>query len=381
MYIRLRKPNRVVQITERVDSFGMSPKMHFAPEGGSTVTRVLESSWSEWSSVYADILGESMVGTRTANGRELGYIKRLVPWAIPLANANTHNRRWLWADDVQVEGIGVPTDIETDDEAVMYDGSAGGLPIASTTGNESDFYPRYEKARYTVRYSPPQTYTILSDDEMNQTQAASVYWESSLRRYVTKMYRPGGEFLTLEGQSFYYAGAPGDQAVAVGYRGVNKLLAYFNIAMTWHQIPVDAIPSKFFNPTAQNKAIDLCLGRVNSTEFFGCDKGTLLMTAVELKPYTNHIGEIMYDVTYAFKFFNPSRESWPPGLDVYPGHQHIYRAARSAFDSQGWYELVSNESLATANVPTNFIAQTNDTNIYDWSEFKYLFEPANYKLP
>lgn len=368
-----------------------SPRLRFEPDRTSAV-RVIECAWDDYLDLALGIIGDSHVTTGpaitqddidnrlpfvnpyTPTGQPLpgsgyaptplprpfpdvtdgyAFVGRYVPWSFPIRNSSK-NDRFLYASSVEIEGRGVPdnsSQIEND-------------------GTESkDSIAVYKHARFTIQFDT-RMYDIM-DDETFIGATQKVVDESLMLRYVTKIYRPQGEFLHLDGNAYFYGGIRPAKALT---RGVNKTIISYNLSLTWHFIPAEAVPSTFLNFDAPNLAIDNCLGRINDRDFHGCKKGTLLLMAAEIKPQVSAFGNRTYDITYMFKFLNPS------GFDMggsgnAVGHNHIFRP----FAPSGWYEAVSSSALATAVNPTNFIAQTENVNIYNFANFRMLFRPANWR--
>ncbi len=82
--------------------------------------------------------------------------------------------------------------------------------------------------------------------------------------------------------------------------------------MIWRQVPrrmIAAAPviapfaSQFGIVTVQQAAFDLAVGRVNSDTFAGYSPGTLLCEPPELTQWVQATGEIVFDVTFHFKYF------------------------------------------------------------------------------
>jgi hypothetical protein len=332
---------------------GDSPKFSFSDER-SFASRVIDVPWASWPRFVQDVLGYSIAtkynpvaGTGNSG---LPFISRVIPWSIPFDNRSKQSR-WLWASRVDVEGIGAPS------SGTWYE----------LSGRDQIAY--YGQARCRISYET-RTYDIVRDP-----QGGGSYDESDLTRYVTKYMKPQGEFLYLDGAAYYYGTGAGTTATPIS-RGVNKTLISYNLSITWHKIPVDGVPTAFLNPEKSNRAIDVCLGKVNNATFAGCEKGTLLLLSVEFKPFVGALGDRYYDITYYFKFFNPTTEK---RNDNSVGHQHVFRP----FKTPGWYEALAGDigkNLATAALPTNFVARTKGVNIYDWADFGYLFRPADHPV-
>ncbi len=360
---------------------GRSPKFTLEMDR-SSASRVVETSWSNWGRFAQCVLGYATLGV-DENGKP--GLSRAFPWSIPINN--TSNRRFLFASKIEIEGIGTPT-------------PAGS---ACVIGSDNNAMAWYERARHTITFDT-RTYDILADEQMGvaiqtttggggapgdaQLPPPSGIDESRLVRYVTKIVKPAGEFLTLDSSAYYYAGLLVGGNIVPMSRGQNKVIGSYNVSITWHLVPKEAVPSELYNPNCVNKAIDKCLGRVNRADFDGMKQGTMLLMAVELKPMVSPLGDRVFDITYMFKYFSPSATAKYNPANV-PGHNHIYRSigggATANVSTNGWYEAFANRAIALATTntfaPTNFVAQTDGINIYDWADFNNLFRPANYPPP
>ncbi len=344
-----------------------SPRIRFENDR-TTAVRTIECAWGDYFDLGQGIIGDSFVDTGdpfTDNNTVLHagrkFISRYIPWGFPYLNGSS--QRYLWASSVEVEGRGVPT---------------GQIQIG---GDGNDAVALYKNARLTVHFDT-RMYDIMPDVRLRVLTDGTMD-ESTLIRYVTKIYRPQGEFLVLEGSAYYYAGLSVDGGPRALSRGVNKTIVSYNLALTWHFIPEDGVPSIFVNPTAPNLAIDKCLGRVNDATFHGCRQGTLLLMAAELKPQISAFGNRLYDITYMFKFLNPSQTEYAGNV---PGHNHIFRpfGGDNTPSTAGWYEAVASRTLAlgtgVGGFVTNFVAKTDDINIYNYADMTKLFRPAAWRI-
>lgn len=339
--------------------------------------RTIECPWLDYHDLAQGILGQSYVAVgppiTTIDASAAGsnpnpfpwftpgykYVGRYTPWSFP-SFVNRSYKRYLWACSAEIEGRGVPLDSN------------------QIFGSGNDAESLYKNARLTVQFDT-RLYDIMDDATFIGVTNKDVD-EGRLIRYVTKIYRPQGEFLVLEGNAYFYAGLTFDGGARPLTKGVNKTVVSYNISLTWHFIPEEGVPSIFFNSTAPNIAIDRCLGRVNNDTFHGARKGTLLLMAAELKPQISAFGDRTYDITYMFKFLNPSQTEYFGNV---PGHNHIFRpfgANATPTPTNGWYEAVASESLSQAATPTNFVAMANDINIYNFADFRTLFRPATWSL-
>lgn len=345
--------------SERFGSRGESPQVSLEVDR-STATRVVDVAWGERWQFATAVVGSARLGV-ARDGK--AAIIRIAPWRFPRP-AFGSGLGWLWATKVSFRGVGTPT--------------LGDQECVEGANNEAE--AKYELARCTIVYET-RSYDILSDEEHYVRHGQSLD-EASLARYVTRTVRPQGEFLSLDGGAFHYAGltnAKGESPTVK--RGLNKTIVAYNLSLTWHLVPYEAIPSKFYNTTGPNFALDRCLGCVNNKPFAGLPAGTLMLGAAEIRPAASPLGQRVADVTYFLKFFNPSDTVRGHTIhqNYVAGHQHIYTPKPPASGEAGWYEVVTDDALAASSTaPTNFIAQTDEVSIFNWRDFDNLFRPATY---
>lgn len=370
------RPGTPIVWTEKINT-QRSPKFTLEADR-STCTRVVDVSWDWLENFAQSVMGYQSLSTlrisdsysHVPTSLAYPYISRVAPWAANFGNSP--NPDFLYASKFDAEGLGVPLD------RVCIDGT-----------NE-DAVARYQNARCTITFTT-RTYDILTDSQMYALEPTMD--ESSWRRYVTRLIRPSGEIFTFQagdGGFFYSFGAATSSTAC--QTGINKLVISYNWAVTWHQIPIAAVPSNLYNPGCVNPAIDNCLGTVNSTTFQGAKQGQLLLLAVEIKPMVSPLGERIFDITYMFKFFAPGMKGYPegyhyspvPNFTIFAGHNHVLvppvKIPTTSTLTSNWYEVLSDKTIAASTTPTNFIAKTDGLNIYDFREFRNLFRPATYNL-
>lgn len=321
----------------------------------SSCTRIIDVAWNDYHTFAKAALGYTVGPDLTRQ-----CLSRKAPWGAPVYRSDYES--FLYASKVSVEGLGV-------------DAAQGVI-----AGSDDYAEAIYKIARCTVEFTT-RTHEIMTDDA-HSSACGGAADESLFKRYVTKVVRPSGEFLSLgDGTAFYCnlrtGTAPSQVPVSIA-RGINKALLYFNLSLTWHLVPYDCIPSKFYNPNQPNDAIDTCLGRVNNDTFCGMPKGTMLLMAVEIRPLITPFGDRVADLTYMFKQFNNEVGT----LDVCnnpKGHNHFFRPKKDALD-RGWYEGTYDGPTAIAPAPncTNFVAMTDGVSIYDWGSFPNLFRPCQH---
>lgn len=327
-----------VTFTEHAESMGVSPTASYG-WNDSTVTRVYDVPWINWPAAVTALLGYPEHSAL--------YVIRHVPHTYPLTNI-TDFRRFLYATKVtSVVGL-TPTGNTT---ANAYQGDGG-----QTVGT-------FNTARLTVQYTT-LPFDILSDAEMAAGASYSGTTgtgfqlnghaiEYGWKRYITKLVRPTGQFITLPQTVNGSISYKWVDTTSTLEQGVSKLINPAYLQVTWHQVPEQSVPSKLIND-GSGGYIEVYLGKVNSLIFNNMPIGTLLYTAAELKPYRDPNGQRIFDITYTFKYFRPSTK----------GHQALFKPTSAA-----WIEV-------TTDGATNLVTQTAGKSIYDWADFRDLFQPG-----
>lgn len=375
----------------------VSPTFSFGVDQ-SSVVRSIQTPWSTWPQFMRRVIGYSAGVRYVSSGGSIAgsWIQRQEPWAFTPLTRSTDGRRYLWATNLDGVGVGVP----------------GG--VSASVSQVDDFgVAKYERARMKISFNT-LSYDIYTDDEMRNApggsyaagSAGQIIDESSLLRYVTPVFRPQGETITLQGQLFRKAGltsggtfTDGTTEARIIPEGLAKVLVSTNLMLTWHAIPMEAVPSRLFDryratnsyPAATNYAIDSCLGCVNKNPIpltaGGFDKSTLLLTACEMRPFVNVLGQRNVDITYMLKHFNPTREldkstGSSAATPAIIGHNHVlHRELKAGADSDrynGWYEALADPVRAKMVRPncTNFVLMADNKSVYDWRDFEWLFRPA-----
>lgn len=345
-----------IQWWERYSSQGESPRVSLEPDR-STAVRTVDTRWEDRWAFAENVIGSSQLGL-SQNGK--ATIRRIDPWRFPRP-AFGSGLGWLWASKISTSGVGKPS-------GECFD------------GNNNEAQAVYKYARHTITYET-RTYDILSDTEYYSTYGQAMD-ESDLKRYITKVVRPQGEFLALDGNSYHYGGlvdARGDAQPLK--RGISKPIISFNLSLTWHLIPYEAIPSKFHNAAGPNHAIDRTLGCVNNKAFAGWPIGTVLLTAASVDPVVSPLGQRYVNITYYFTVRNPSEtvRGHPIHQNYVAGHQHVFSPKPPFGGEPGWYEFTTSKTVAeSTTAPTNFIAKEDDVSLYRFRDFDMLFRPATY---
>lgn len=262
---------------------------------------------------------------------------------------------------------------------------------------DADGVATYEKAKVSLLYETV-TWKILSDAKMKENGYVDPSFgnpdEATVQRYVTKFYQPTAEYLTLPFMGMVWSeqlSTPVDlsvQPVAVpGSLGV--LVPATEIMYLWRQVP------------GRPLALDTHIGSVNDAEFDGYRRGTLLLTSIDLKPYRWFLGQIVWDITYKMKYFEPqtkphrnaagniitdangipydsTTDRTGTAINEYYGHNHFLRYKPGGNNTpDGWldpvYNLISHNGVRpTAGFSVNRQMTTGRT-VYEYKDFKYLF--------
>lgn len=186
------------------------------------------------------------------------YIHRVIPKAHPISH---RGKRFLYARDIlSVEGR---TPIS---EGIDRDGRYG----VHTT------------ATVTVGYQTVP-YKILPDSAV--LTSPGVPDESLLKRYITRLAAPAGEYFQLPRGSHRWLSdlTPANQTLG---RIINRL----DFAYTWHEVP--GLPDSLVG----------AIGKVNSVMFDKFPANNLYLVAIEAVPYKSIIGTTVWDITYRMRY-------------------------------------------------------------------------------
>jgi hypothetical protein len=283
---------------------------------GARVTRMLDCDWTKSLSFADKLLGFPSIKTGTGN---IKYVSRLTPAFHP-DFLDAMGNPWIYATRItKLEGIGF-RDKTTDDTAV------------------------YKTGRLTVVYES-LTYEVKEDDEV---QAAGVPDESRLLRYVTILFKPYAEFLTLPVGFMRWITAD-KQPVNFG---LPLLIPTWQIDFIWHLIPKTNLPlAKIADAqgTINNAAFVTPLGTFPT--------GTLLLLNADLKPIRSALGDRLYDIHYHVKYKEPI-------LGGGGDHNFFLRRKGTAPNETLSWELATANGLSTGD------------RLFKSTDFKLLFKPA-----
>jgi hypothetical protein len=330
----------------------------------SEATRVFLVPWEEREQAVLDFLGYSIAvdaiipaGQFNA-GTACQYVSRITPDFHPdYLRTNSNNQPYLWADSVSIEPFGMVTDT---DGNPIYDAT----DPATISSNET---PVFNFAKMSVHYST-RLYPILNDSEMNTFDG--IIDESSLLRYVEVQKHPQAEYLTLPDGTFNYVAGGGVPAAPVpGAPG--KVQNMTDLTLIWRQVPrimvasaeiVQPIVNILGGVALDPAAIDYSPGRVNAFAIWGYPAGTLLCEAPELTPWVQCDGEIVFDVTFHFKYlpaFNDTTQT---------GHNYLLAKTTGLTPNKVLYTEVSTDGTAHAEPARDGV------HIYNSCDFSDLFK-------
>ncbi len=173
-------------------------------------------------------------------------------------------------------------------------------------------------------------------------------------RYISRTFHPTAEYLTLPYGQLLWAddGTP-------AATGAGKIIASMEVQYTWHQVP-----SSINNVSSQITRIFNHLGKVNKYTFDFFPPGTLLLTAVETKPYRQIGGGYMSDITFKMKYFNASSSL---GVPTNKGHNHFLKFNSIGLPAFGNLTNSYDYVLLTSN------GLDTGRRVYDEYDFSFLF--------
>lgn len=256
-----------------------SPVEGVASGSGCTATRTFVVPWSQRWQFVAGMVGWTYL-KRTS---DTWWNARVTPQSYALRDLDPSEAQTLYA-------MGV--------ESMKGEGKVIGYDSLGTA--------QYLKARVNIAYRSP-TYRIYSDDFLlggglnspdpitGNTRAPLLHEgggvdESYLVRYVTKYRRPTAEYLTLPYGALKWVQ---QNPIQTPTGSILRIVSSMELKYTWHR--VCNVPD-----TTQRT-----IGHLNNSQFDGCPRGTLLLTAVETTPYRWFFNQRLWDITYTFKFFSP----------------------------------------------------------------------------
>lgn len=323
--------------------------------GVGKVRRVFDTAWNDRWTFIQGLLGWSQILEGNLGKK---YIQRVPPQPYKDIRRVFPNDE----DEVSPEQYWLfPTQLE----------SVQGIGPRGKQSNDIFFY---EKARITVTYES-LTYTPYSDEytrnkgwldqngnpsDLFIARPGSVPYAYPFR-YISRSYQPTAEYLTLPYGQLLWADDGSPAATGAG-----KIIPTMEVHYTWHMVP-----SSLNNVSNQVTHIFNHVGKVNKYEFDNCPPGTLLLTAVESKPYRLIGGGYLNDLTFKMKYFNATNIM---GVPENKGHNHFLKFSQLSIrdlppgtiglvpGSTYKYELLSSDGTLTGR------------RVYDEINFTTLFQ-------
>lgn len=199
----------------------------------------------------------------------------------------------------------------------------------------------------------PLPFEALPDGTLD-TDGATVITEE--KRYVSYEYDFTSQFLERPPGNMKWAetGTGGPQTDGGVPINVHVIESHADIAITWHQIPeeyVVDVANRRILPTKWMNAI----GKVNSADWLGFNKQTLMMKPPIIKRYPApmHAGEenkqLFYlDITMMLDYFEPSRGATSPNDR---GHQLVpFFSTNNSVTETGYFLVKTNGSAGGAKL-------------------------------
>lgn len=333
---------------------------------GTTATRTIIVPWADIKNMW-QFLGKAFVVTGEGGSQ---YLSRWNPWFVA-GFVDSESKNYLYATQItRCSPWGVPPR-----DANGWSNMKDEFGVAA-----------YKFAKMAVHFET-LPWDVCEDSELPKDDHDNPD-ESSLQRYVVKIVKPSGQYLTLPSGSFKasipgsYANGDHQTAVVPGTPG--RIVAKFDLALTWCLVPEACVGTRLINPLRQ-PIIEQQMGLVNKSTFAGCPPGTLLLTAATIKPIRSPNGDRIYDIEYRFSFFLPitggQQHGDPPTtLDAIAGagHQFLYLPQFSLATVPGSPPASYFECSVDGQSNISITAGINELglpgrNIFDWAEFADLF--------
>lgn len=322
-----------------------SPQVSFQGEG-LLVKRTFETPWDQAWRFALYLLGDAhrvaVTGTDGFGNPQYG-IRRTLP--DPYSAVADH------LPEVRSGSLAWATAIETVDGL----GTFTAADQIFTSVKVSD----YDVARMTVRYES-LNYPILDDEQVVSLEGGSgtsvntgnqIPMERCLGRFVTRVVQPAAEALTLPHGTFVFTE---DQTPILGAN--LRIVPSTEVHYVWHRVP------------GRPRAVTQAIGCVNAAEFDGFARGTLLLLAVEVKPYRWLTGRRLCDITYKMKHFSALDTTLSPVREYTPerGHNWFLRTYPDG-SSPPTYMLLTHNGNTIAN---------GGQPVYREADFTALFNPS-----
>ena len=163
---------------------------------------------------------------------------------------------------------------------------------------------KYEFAKIYLDYSTTR-YDVVEDE--NTKGLGGQPDDGATFRYVTKLFNPGGKFLTIPRGHMKWA--DGVNANDVVTWELPRFIPEGELLLDWADVP-----------TLPLQAILNCDGKLNGAAFAGFPAETLLMHPPRITPTMDPLGKRTWNIQYTFKWL-PSRDNG--GVDR--GHNYVLK--------------------------------------------------------
>ena len=344
-----------------------SPHEAYVGHQGKAVRKFRVAWPSRWKFLQT-FIGYSWVNLA---GTASAHIIRVPPQAHPVTvdvpGQGSFDQPWLYAQDVEsIEGmepdpVGFP---QLDDEDTPYKNAAVTVAYESLTFRVLD-----DEAMKDNSYTHDGTPTGRPED----------FAGGRPRRYLTKVIQPTAEYLKMSFGVFVFVA--NDPVTGKKWQpaslGQGKIIPAAEVLYQWHQFPTykttvaDEATRVYYPP-----AVKTHLGTVNDAEFDGYNKGTLLFTAFEYKPYRMIGGHVSGDLVYKMKHFEPN--SLTGSISNTTGHNYFIRP--DVRNTNPFTRLPLQWTRAASRLDGSETSpeyppdNTDDVYLYNYRDFKKLFQ-------
>ncbi len=317
-----------------------SPKESYNPSAGFKVTRSFQVPWADRWRFCQGMLGSTSrmaTGAFDSRNKPIFQVRRKLPVAYPAYPLSSGKLYPVSVDSI--EGVS-PQDFDDNDVYV------------------------YERANITLSYESV-TYNLLEDGEIDvfASLLAVNPSEATTQRFVTRIYQPSAEALTLPHGSFKWVGEGSEQTNIPVLGSHAIIISTAEVHYIWHAVP------------GRPSALKTHLGTVNNAIFDNFAAGTLLLLAAEYKPYREITGKRVADITYKMKHFSAivpgSNETGQTKGQLYnPERGHnFFLQYFSGSSTEPKYRQLTHNGISTSNITSPGIP------VYRERNFDELFNP------
>jgi hypothetical protein len=284
--------------------------------------------------------------TRLVSQAGTKYLNRITPHQHPT---------WPWlycTQAARVEGVAFREKWDQKGDVILF-GDKEGVEYL-TFGHPVSHYQVYRLHL---------VYEALTWDVQSDKAAPGRSDESDLTRYVTKITRPGGDYISLPSNGLASVPVDGGEASQPAPVGLGKILPSFDVEITWHQVPYDAVPSREVNSALAAPAIENSIGKVNTVALGGFEKGCLLFLACDKQPDRMSEGTRSFNVVYRLKYI-PLDTAAGMNADIGSHNSLPFKIGTSIK-----YREVTPDGVTAALTVAN-------KHLYDGADLRKLFQPG-----